>query len=60
MNLYSFILPLGIISYSLLLLTILTGARVIKVKISYHKLLGILTLITVTLHASLAIYLSYF
>ncbi len=57
MNLYSLILPLGIISYSLLLMTILTGKRIIKLKMFYHKLFAMLTFIAVTLHAIIAIYL---
>ncbi len=60
MTLYELVLPLGIISYILLLLTILTGKRIIKLKFIYHKVFAVLTLITVTAHASIIIYLNYF
>lgn len=59
MNLYGLVLPLGIITYILLLMTILTGIRVIKMKVKYHKLFGFLALIAATAHASIIIYLNY-
>jgi len=46
--LWKFIRPLGIITYTLLALTILN--RVFRWKLKYHKLTGILTLVFATLH----------
>ena len=59
MNLYQLILPLGLTTFGLLLITVLLGARVIKAKIKYHKIFGILTFIVAITHGSLAIYLNY-
>ncbi len=60
MNPYKLILPLGLLTFALLLTTVLMGARVIKVKIKVHKVFGILTFISALTHGSLAIYLNYF
>lgn len=49
--------PLGIATYVMVLLTVLTGARVIKVKVARHKLLALVTLLLATLHGALVIYL---
>ena len=58
--LYNFIFPLGLATFALMLITVLMGARVIKVKIKYHKLFGILTFIFAICHGSLAIYFKFF
>jgi hypothetical protein len=60
MNPYRLILPLGLLTFALLLTTVLMGARIIKVKIKVHKVFGILTFISAVTHGSLAIYLNYF
>jgi hypothetical protein len=63
MSLGSLIVPLGISTYILLLVTIATGLLVFKfhvkwVKIKWHVWVGVLTLLLGTLHAGLVIYLS--
>lgn len=60
MNLSILIKPIGIATYCLLLFTIITGARVIKVKLMVHRLFGIIALISATIHGVLGIYLNYF
>ena len=60
MNLARFVIPLGILTYTLLLATILSGLiRVkLKLKLKYHKLLALFTIITATMHAGIIIYLT--
>ncbi len=60
MDLYNLIFPLGLTTFAFLLTTVLSGARVIKLKVKYHKLLGILTIILAICHGSLAIYFKFF
>lgn len=60
MELSSFIIPLGIFSYSFMLLAVLTGARVIKVTFKIHRLLALIAIIGASTHAALVIYLNYF
>ena len=59
MELSSFIIPLGIFSYSFMLLAVLTGARVIKVNFKRHRLLALIAIIGASIHAALVIYLNY-
>ena len=56
---YDFVIPLGIITFVFLVLTFLTGIRIIKVKVKIHKLLALITLVSAFLHAGLVIYLNY-
>ena len=60
MNLYRLILPLGILTYSSLLFTILVGRRVIKISFKYHKLSAVVTLVLASCHGFLAVFLNYF
>lgn len=48
------IIPLGIMTYSSLILGIISGIRRWKLKI--HKAIAVTTIILATLHASLVIY----
>jgi hypothetical protein len=58
-DLYSLVMPLGIATYVVLLVTFLVGLRVIKVKFKIHKVLAIITLLLASLHAILILYLNY-
>lgn len=60
MELSSFIVPLGIFSYSFMLLAVLTGAHVIKVNFKRHRFLALIAIIGASIHAALVIYLNYF
>ena len=60
MFLYNLVVPLGIITYALILFGVLTGTRVIKIKLKWHKRTGITILIAATLHAAAVIYSRYF
>ena len=63
MDLYILIIPLGIIAYSLLLLSFITGLLLFKfhvrwIKINWHISLAILAVILASLHAFLVFYLN--
>ncbi|MCK5118396.1 MAG: hypothetical protein KAJ05_01170 [Candidatus Latescibacteria bacterium] len=60
MSLYDLVVPLGIVTYSLILFGVLTGTRVIKVKLKWHKRTGITILVAATLHAAAILYSKYF
>lgn len=60
MELSDFIRPLGLFSYVIILLAVLTGARVIKLKVKQHRLIGLIGIVGATLHAALVIYYNYF
>lgn len=61
MNLYSFIIPVGIAAYVIILFAVLTGLRIIhftpKRHFKIHKWLGIIALIIGTIHAGIVIYI---
>ncbi len=57
---YQFVIPLGILTYILLTITMFMGLRIFKVRFKIHRLFGILTFISASLHAGLVLYLSYF
>lgn len=60
MGLGWFVILLGILTYTLLLATILSGLfRVkLKLKFKYHKLLALLAIFMATIHAGTVIYLT--
>ncbi len=60
MELSDLIKPLGLVGYSLMLLAVLTGARVIRLKVQQHRLIGLIGLTVATMHAALVIYFNYF
>ncbi|HAQ60423.1 TPA: hypothetical protein DCR49_00225 [Candidatus Delongbacteria bacterium] len=55
MDLYTFVMPLGVITYILIVLAILTGKRIIKLKPVWHRIIAVLTLIFASLHAAIVI-----
>lgn len=60
MEIWDLIIPLGIASYGMLIIMLLTGMKIIKTKVKIHRKLGILTFILATFHAGIIIYTSYF
>ncbi|MEO0092423.1 MAG: hypothetical protein ABIK61_06920 [candidate division WOR-3 bacterium] len=56
---YRLIIILGILSYVLLLFAILTGRRIIKLSLQWHKRIAIAAIIMASIHAVIVIYLSY-
>ncbi len=57
---YKFVIPLGITTFIFLVLTLLSGLHIIKVKLKMHRILGFVTLFFALCHAGLVIYLTYF
>ena len=53
-----FIIPLGILTYLMVLITLISGLR--RVKIQNHQLLAYITIALASCHATLIIYLKYF
>uniref|UniRef100_A0A7V0Z6D4 Uncharacterized protein n=1 Tax=candidate division WOR-3 bacterium TaxID=2052148 RepID=A0A7V0Z6D4_UNCW3 len=52
--------PLGIITYISILLAVLTGLRIIKLNIKWHRLIALLGIIGATIHGLIVLYLTYF
>lgn len=59
MDLSRFLIPLGIFSYGFMLLAVLTGIRIIKVKVKRHKLLALIAIVSASIHLLIVIYLNY-
>ncbi len=59
MDLTGLIMPLGIVSFGFMLLAVLTGTRVIKLKVKYHKLVALITMIAASIHLGLVIFYNY-
>jgi hypothetical protein len=55
MNLYRLIIPLGIATYALILLAVLSGAGKIKVGFLWHRRFAITGLILASVHAAIVI-----
>jgi|UniRef100_A0A7C6AGH4 hypothetical protein len=52
--------PLGIITYISILLAVLTGLRIIRVNIKWHRLIAFIGIIGATIHGLIVLYLTYF
>lgn len=59
MDLTGLIMPLGIVSYGFILLAVLTGTRVIKLKVKYHRLIALIAMIGASIHLGLVIFYTY-
>jgi len=59
MELSSLMMPLGVVSYGLMLFAVLTGVRVIKLKVKHHKLIAFIALLCASVHLALVIYYNY-
>ncbi len=60
MDVYTFALYIGILTYALILLAFLTGLRLIRVTVKYHKMIAVAAMIAATLHAGFFIYVNFF
>ena len=60
MELSKLIIPLGILAYSVMLFVVLTGLRVIKLKVKWHKTIALIGMSLATIHAAIVIYLNFF
>jgi hypothetical protein len=60
MRLFDLIVPIGIVTYSLLWLSVLSGTRKIKLGFRWHRRIGLIGLITASVHAAFVIYVELF
>ncbi len=60
MDLYLITIYFGVLTYALLIFTILLGKRIIKLNFKFHKIFAIITLISASCHAGLVVYMNYF
>jgi hypothetical protein len=59
MELYDLVMPLGIITYILIIFAILTGKRIIKLHPKWHKRIAYTSLIFATMHAGIIVYIKF-
>jgi len=59
LDLSGLIIPLGIVSYGFMLLAVLVGSRVIKLKLKHHKLFALFGILGASIHLLIVIYLNY-
>ena len=60
MNLFKIIIPLGIVTYSVMLLSVLSGTRKIKVGFVWHRRLGFIGITLASIHAVVVLYAQLF
>jgi NADH:ubiquinone oxidoreductase subunit 6 (subunit J) len=56
---YRLMVPMGIVFYLLILLAVLTGLRVIRVKLAVHRLLALIGAGGGLIHALIGAYITY-
>ncbi len=54
------IIPLGIFTWTVMVMAVLTGRRLIKAPLAWHKILAALALTTATIHGLIVIALYFF
>ena len=57
MELYSLIIPVGVVTYGMLWFQVLTGTRLIKINFRWHRIFGRLSIASASVHAGLVLYL---
>ena len=60
MSLSKLIIPLGIFTWTIMVLAVLTGRRIIKTKLIVHKTLAVIAIVSATIHGFIVIYLNNF
>jgi hypothetical protein len=60
MFLSKLVIPFGIFTWTVMVLAVLTGRRIIKVKLIVHKTLAWIGISSATIHGLIFIYLNYF
>ena len=56
MALHDLIVPVGVFTYAVLWLSLLSGKRIIKVGFKWHRAFGMTALIAASFHAGLVLY----
>ncbi|OGV77616.1 MAG: hypothetical protein A3K19_09000 [Lentisphaerae bacterium RIFOXYB12_FULL_65_16] len=60
MNAASLILPFGVLTYLLVLFNVLSGHRIIKIHISWHRRMGYVALLAASTHLGFVLYYKLF
>jgi hypothetical protein len=60
MNLSSLIMPFGIVTYLLVLFNVLTGKRIIRMHLNWHRRMGNVALLMASVHAGIVVYYRLF
>lgn len=58
MFLAKLIVPLGIFTWLLVLLAVLTGLRIVKAKLAAHRVLALVAIASATIHGLIVIYMN--
>ena len=56
----TFILIFGVLTYALVVFNVLTGKRIIKMNIKYHRSMGHVALLSATIHLGIVLYYKLF
>lgn len=56
---YEVAVPIGVATYAIFWLSVLSGTRVIKVGFNWHRRFGIMGIILASLHAGIILYFRY-
>jgi hypothetical protein len=59
MEAYQIAVPIGIVTYALLWLSVLSGTRVIKVGFNWHRRFGLVGIVLASIHAGIMLYVKY-
>lgn len=57
---YQSLIVLGIVTYLLMMMSFLSGMRIIKLPYKYHKIIGIVGLCSASVHGLGLLYLNFF
>lgn len=59
MEVYQIAVPVGIATYAVFLLSVLSGTRVIKVGFNWHRRFGLVGIVLASVHAGIILYFKY-
>lgn len=56
----NYILMFGVLTYALVIFNVLTGKRILKMNLAWHRVMGHLTLLCATTHLGIVLYYKLF
>jgi hypothetical protein len=59
MDVYDIAIPIGIVTYAVFWLSVLSGTRVIKVGFNWHRRFGLAGIILASVHAGVILYFKF-
>jgi hypothetical protein len=59
MGLYQLAVPVGIATYAIFWLSVLSGTRVIKVGFNWHRRFGLIGIVLASVHAGIILYFKF-